>query len=351
MNNEEWSRQLYEDYVRLSREDRGVRLPAAKHITFSGNKDKLTISMTADGIASNMQTNQSAFEGWCLALRFWSGVEQVVLNWSDAERLSDGHYQRFLYRVNVFSQLFPEWFSVGRGSWRDSAQFLGAGPFFLNGPGERSATKRALIEDSPLSEISESALELLLYHSPEFTRHFALTRRDRQLPVGLYRKPEGHSGASLRKVDAIFTGGKSAIDLVGIGSDAFWIFELKAKKNIAAGALAELLFYTSVVRDSIGPRSRFRFGSGKGWSKMAFLPSDIQACSFPNGRIEAVLLGPCFHPLIVDRNHDAESNLIGYLNAAIESHWNCQPREIPPVYFRATKLVGKVSDIHFLDMP
>ena len=61
----------------------------------------------------------------------------------------------------------------------------------------------------------------------------------------------------------IFTGGKSAIDLIGIRDDTLVLFELKKSGNRKVGAVSELLFYASVMRDAIGDPPIFKFKSNK----------------------------------------------------------------------------------------
>jgi hypothetical protein len=95
------------------------------------------------------------------------------------------------------------------------------------------------------------------------------------------------------KASAIFTGGKSAIDLVGIGHDSsVWLFELKTEKNIQVGSLSELFFYSMVVRDVL--LRRFGFDNRKPDSRATIFPEHVQAAK----QIHARLLASRFHPLI-----------------------------------------------------
>src|SRR6202043_1460597 len=91
-----------------------------------------------------------------------------------------------------------------------------------------------------------------------------------------------------------------------------WLFELKAGKNIPAGILSELLFYASVMCDAVGSNARFRFEQGPKSRGTTIWPEDIQRCN----RIEAVLLGEKFHPLIGHRR------MIECLNDAAIRNWN-----------------------------
>jgi hypothetical protein len=81
---------------------------------------------------------------------------------------------------------------------------------------------------------------------------------------------------------------------------------LKKARNRKVGAVSELLFYASVMRDAIGPSAIFRFESQSASKNCAIGPEDIIRCS----RICAVLLAPDFHPLI------SEPRFLEELNAA-----------------------------------
>ncbi len=93
-----------------------------------------------------------------------------------------------------------------------SARALGNEQLILNVASDR------LPPGQPRS--AKPSLELRLLSSEASRAHFGLEKVDRQLPVGLFNNTIAHS-------NRIFTGGKSAIDLVGVGGGAFWIFELK----------------------------------------------------------------------------------------------------------------------------
>jgi hypothetical protein len=280
--------------------------------------------MKSKAILANLQTNAAAFEAWSLALRVWCEVENIELHWEQpAENTSQAalcHYQRFLYRAVRFCSLFPEWFHLASGLSED-AKALGVGPFYLNTPGVRADEPKTHGEGESRREAD---LEKYLWKYKTFHERFSLKTVYRQLPVGLF------DGPVIKQAHRLFTGGKSAIDLVGVGDGALWLFELKAGKNIPAGILSELIFYTSVMRDAIpgpsGEQTRFRFKSGK---HSAELVTHVTGSK----RIEAVLLGPEFHPLIGNRL------VICALNEAAARHWNRSPDQVP-VTFSAVQVTG-----------
>jgi hypothetical protein len=318
MDNKLWGKHLAECYKRKTKESRNIRLPAPDQIEFDGEKGCVRVTMKSKAVLANMQTNAAAFEAWSLALSVWCGVEKIELRWErPAENESKSnlcHYQRFLYRVERFRSLFPDWFRPVPERPED-ARALGAGPFCLNAPGDRhEPTTRSDAEST-----READLEKYLWKYTPFKNRFGLEKVYRQLPVGLFDGPVPKKG------NRIFTGGKSAIDLVGVGDGALWLFELKAGKNIPAGILSELVFYTSVMRDAIpGPSgpARFQFKSGEH-------SPDVTGCK----RIEAVFLGPQFHPLIGD------GSVISALNKAAAQHWNRSPEQIP-VTFSVVRITG-----------
>ena len=153
----------------------------------------------------------------------------------------------------------------------------------------------------------EAKLEARLVDSDRFKCHFGLRETDRQFPVGLF-------AGEVAKPARIFTGGKSAIDIVGVGRDgSFNLFELKAGKNISAGIISELLLYTAVIREAAQVKPRIGFGGAAG-DRAKVRPDDVRQCTV----IRAVLLAEEFHPLL------EHPDLIATLNNAAAVNWNGQ---------------------------
>jgi hypothetical protein len=161
---------------------------------------------------------------------------------------------------------------------------------------------------APSGNDSESKLEKALECSRSFSEKFALEKVMRQWPVGLF---EGR----VAKDDQIriFTGGKSAIDLIGVSNDSLVLFELKTHLNRNAGAISELLFYASVMRDAI--RGEFQFEQLPFPKNCVVTRDDILGCS----NIRAVLIAPRMHPLIQN------PAIFQRLNAALAEHWRDKP--------------------------
>jgi hypothetical protein len=107
------------------------------------------------------------------------------------------------------------------------------------------------------------------------------------------------------------------------------LFELKKPGNRKVGAVSELLFYASVMRDAIGPSAIFKFKSESASKNCAIGPEDILRCS----RIRAVLLAPDFHPLIL------EPRMFEELNAAMKRLYSDRP-----IHFETTMISSCPND-------
>jgi hypothetical protein len=172
-------------------------------------------------------------------------------------------------------------------------------------PIEEERDQRFAAVYAPSKNVSESNLEKALECSRSFREKFALKKVMRQWPVGLF---EGR--VAKNKYNSLFTGGKSAIDLIGISNNTLVLFELKTHLNRNVGAISELLFYASVMRDAI--RGDFQFEDQSLPKNCAVTPGDILRCS----NIRAVLIAPrTMHPLIQN------PAIFRELNAALAQHW------------------------------
>jgi hypothetical protein len=266
------------------------QFPRSTEIEIGGTREQATITMKEKGLDANMQTDAAAFEAWALALFLHCDVQSVRIGLDPAAGTKGQHYERFLYRLKRFSDLFPD---------RVIAKWPAAAPQaldpqikrFLNqpnprgGPPETKSRERMLAASADAR--SESDIEKALEISDAFRRRFQLEKVMRQWPVGLFRE-------CVADQKQIFTGGKSAIDLIGIRDETLVLFELKKEDNRKAGAVSELLFYASVMRDSIGGSRIFEFESKNTKKNCAIAPEDITRCS----SIRGVLLAPRFHPLV-----------------------------------------------------
>lgn len=285
-DNQQWQVELRKNVGAL----KNCRFPASSEIELGGTIEQATITMKEKGLHANMQSDAAAFEAWALALLIHCGVKSVQISVDPGA--AGAHYERFLYRLKRFSELYPDRviakFPVSSSRALDSKLER-----FLNQPGPRKEPAEAHSQErmkaASLPARSESDLELALEISSAFRSRFQLEKVMRQWPVGLF-------DGTVAKGHEVFTRGKSAIDLIGIRGDTLFLFELKKANNRHAGAVSELSFYASVMRDAIGASAIFKFESKSAEKNCAIGPEDILRCS----KIHAVLLAPDFHPLILE---------------------------------------------------
>lgn len=228
-----------------------VRLP--RDVSFTKKGDVVTLHFHS--IDSNMQTDAGAFEGWLLVLKsLYDGncYENLCCSWERSYTPNDGHYQRFLYRMIRFRQQV-DWFRVAPESedhLNDSIVLKPDGStkpdttFFINMPSRaRDITRPNEHENS--SRGSEHDLEKYYYSNPTTLLEAIGWQGDlqRQLPVGVF-------SGSVSDNSRVFSGGKSAVDLWSFDTEkGIALFELKKPDNCKVGAISELFFYCSVIKD------------------------------------------------------------------------------------------------------
>jgi len=265
---------------------RGVRLPCEADIRVRGDLDRATLFLSERAVSANMQIDMAAFEGWALVLIAWCQVRRITVDWHEPADPRNGHYQRFLYRLARFQELMgPEVVEVVRNDRLMQCLVGNGGDPTLNlarGGQTMAITSRPG---------SEADLEMRLTDPASTGRRrlmeaLDLAKLDRQVPVGVFDGPPRQGGA-------IFTGGKSAIDLLGLGrDDALWMLELKAAGNIKVGALSEAFFYSMILRD-VGLK-RIRFHDGAVGARSSILPAEVAGTP----HVHARLLGKELHPLL-----------------------------------------------------
>jgi hypothetical protein len=207
------------------------RFPANSEIEIGGTLEQAKITMKEKGLNGNMQSDAAAFESWALGLLLHCDVQTVQIGMDPRADRKGPHYERFLYRLKRFSELYPDWVIAEEPDPPSKA---------LNSPNERllnQPNKRAKPPEVDSNErmkaasgptLSEADLELALEISSSFRSHFQLEKVMRQWPVGLF----DDCVADGRQ---IFTGGKSGIDLIGIRNGTLVLFELKKSDNRKAG--------------------------------------------------------------------------------------------------------------------
>lgn len=269
--------------VRLPAPSKPSERPNQPRIEFFRHGEAIHIHMSEAAVRGNMQTDAAAFEGWALALHLWLKCPLIVLHWTRPERKAKGdldrHYARFLYRAQRFAELFP-WFQIGSPDHLVECPVLRGDDLYLNVAGRDER------ESDNLKEEAKMERGLVRQHRSVLMEALRLDALDRQFPVGLYGTKE--------LKDPVFTGGTSAIDIVGIDDDRFTLIELKADTNIKVGAISELLFYAAMIRDAAAGRFCFG-GKAGGTSRMRDVSPDHARSA---KRVRAVLMAPRFHPLL-----------------------------------------------------
>lgn len=261
------------------------------------NDYELLMTIRNDGVLKNMQTDASAFEGWILVLRNY-GYKKFVLKWDipDSDCTNNVHYQRFMYRVFKFNELF-EFFGIDPS--RESAMNKlkidfnnKKNKYVLNVPTVR---RPEVIKGKDKKNTNgENILEIRFvnYNYKSLINAAGLLsekKMDRQLPVGLFENK-----VEDKEKYRIFSGRNSAIDIWGIGKDekTLNIFELKKEGNIKVGVISELFLYTMIMEDAIKGNFKFKKGSkGK-------LDPRKEICESGLDRICSYILASKLHPLI-----------------------------------------------------
>lgn len=237
------NRIIFTDYIDFLVDSQTKKLSMAIHekkFYYERKIVKTKYGYEMNPVCQNMQTDYASFEAWALCLKYWLSdqIETVSLRWDEPQHIDvvrQRHYNRFLYRVLKMQEHF-EWFSIEAEKTPAVRNFqteLESGNLYLNIPRNEAST--------PQKESSEATIERSFISRKELFKGVDFDACGNQLPVGVFRD-------SVSNTNALFTGGKSAIDLWAIRSDELWIFELKYR-NKKIGILTELLFYLWLMED------------------------------------------------------------------------------------------------------
>lgn len=229
------------DKSTLRKECGFISLPKSLGVSFDEVTGVLRLHLNDKSVCDNMQTNNSAFEGWmfCILSKLKCGSwKYAELNWSVPDNIDNGHYNRFLYRVIKMQQHY-KWFRIPTDKQKIIDNFkkdyYDSNILVLNAPNSEAADVNNVK--------SESYFETVIYNDKILLNDYNLSVVNRQLPVGVFKhKVSSHS--------YLFTGGKSAIDLWGINDNELYIFELKFK-NKMVGIITETLFYQWIMEDVV----------------------------------------------------------------------------------------------------
>jgi len=302
--------------IKSNLQNDSIRFPRDIKVSLS-DKNIVVLELKTDehsGILGNMQNNDSAFEAWCLILKYWIkdfNNSQFSLTWKGEYAANDPHYQRFLYRVKKFQELFS-WFNLGEDQDKILEKDMRINPskkILLNRP--RDLRPRLKVDEyKKYNQLSEEQFNKLTEHEIErIFSSFELPMKNLAEKTGAdektisYQLPIGIFEDKVSSGNELFPGKKGAIDLWAIGKDKqeLYIFELKKIKGNAkpsVGAISELFFYAKVMADV--QQRKFIFDDNKNNVQ------DISSILLSN-KINAYLLVDKPHPLIAD-------NIIGSNN-------------------------------------
>ncbi len=279
---------------------RDIQLEEANGVT--------TLSLSAKSVIKNMQDNAAAFEGWILCLKAVVPAWTFCLHWEKPENTHNRHYQRFLYRVSKFNDIFggeTGWFTIGDESFLQDLRIEGdSRRYQLNSPtpGERTNDSKDSAENRLENEIVKTQPQSL-------KALFDIDELKRQLPMGIF---EGE----VCEKNAIVPHGKSAADIWGASADGSLIlFELKAENNNQVGAISELFFYAMVLEDE---------------QQGTFFRKDMKDEVIRNTKsLKAMVLAPKIHPLITKNvfqllNENVKDIEFGYVSINPTPPFNCK---------------------------
>ena len=245
-------------------------------VSVDDDRETFIYHMKRKACCSNMQSNEACFESWLLFFRAL-GMKKVIFSWDGIsndelekmieykeemnaqekkERNCARAYNRFLYRVYKFNQIFGSagsgWFEVSEECFEnlmDSALITDyvdlAKKYYVNQQGDRRKLLNSTNideefepnnqEEPDLNEKTEHEIERYFHARPSL---FDLKELHYQLPVGLF------TVKNYAEKHARFPARKGTIDLWSVDSESLKIFELKCPGNVQIGIFTELWFYS-----------------------------------------------------------------------------------------------------------
>lgn len=292
----------------LKKQCPGNRIVLPRDIDLEFDQNTLIMYLKKTAIKSNMQDDATAFEGWAVVIKsFWKSdcdynikidisdnemVElpnprEVFVEKKYLEKKESGHYGRFLYRANKFSEEF-EWVCL-------SEKIQKCVDIYEKLLEENKCTNHLPDKDAGENPRPEIQAEASFHENPAEIEK--LTKN--QVMGNVYRQ----LGTWLESEDGniqFLTAGRSAIDLWNITNDTLNIFELKAvtgsNHNYKVGIITELFMYMEYCRDMFLKDSRFtpRYMDaestvGRGYGKL--VNQDIES-------IRGYFLSNKYHPLL-----------------------------------------------------
>ncbi len=257
------------------------RVNFPKDIDFNINSEKkeLVITMTRNGICSNMQTDAAAFEGWAICLKAWlpEYIEKVIVSGKSfsPSKNEKEHYNRFLYRLKKFEEMYIWACSDG---FKDDIIKFDKLHLVINVPNDdaekKASHKEAQLERAFLAE-NKAFCDVI----------------NQQLPVHLFNE-EISKGKSVTP--------SSFLDIWSIKYNTLNIYELKQKTNKKVGIISELMFYVNVMVDVM--KGKIKIPESSSYRSFGKLYDfyKTKKCKYING----YMLADALHPLIEGRKSD-----------------------------------------------
>ena len=199
---------------------------------------------------TNMQENGNDFEGWVMATYCCiqqNGINKDIMldlegtfQYESYEK--NGHLGRFLYRAMKFVKQY-DWLELSdylKAEVKKFEVYLHNGKF-LNNVAQGTAGDKNKADD-------ENRVEIALAQNGRLKKNIKTVNIGenevyRQLPVGLFAE-------CVKRDNAVFTGGKSAIDLWTWNDDEITVVELKTQ-NVMMGIITEIFFYSNYIYDLV----------------------------------------------------------------------------------------------------
>lgn len=280
-----------------------AKLPTNIGVEISG--ETLYIKLKGKGVVANMQTDDSAFEGWCVVLKAAiPEIKQVILNWEDPiyhidkETAQKAHYMRFLMRVSNFIRAYA-WFGVSDGRCREvneMKKILDSKQLVVNYP-QKDCNAKIVKEKKPEAYLERKLVNLWSKDCPV---------TDEQLPVGLFLN------GSVSKGTTFTPRGASQIDLWQLDGNTMRVYELKVKGNESIGIISELMFYVCTIRNIVDGYINYPdFGKTEPYRHVKDFADAVA-----NNRIKNIVgcfTAPRLHPLI--ESNKCKEQIFKILNA------------------------------------
>ena len=261
---------------KLQAKNKNFRLPSG--MKFSVEDKVLTIKMEEKGLTSNMQTDDSAFEGWaiCLKTLLPECIDMVKISGDillSTARNKKEHYNRFIYRLKKFTEIYSWAYT---DIYNEEIKDFEKHQLVINVPNPDKNTEKRIFHKEAKIEKAYCDKYKSIYEAI-----------DHQLPVHLFDK-------LVSKKENYSITPSSFLDIWSIYKNTLNIYELKTSTNKKVGIISELFFYVNVMVDLM--------------SKNILIPKDSTHRSFENiysmykegkcKNINGIFLTDKLHPMI-----------------------------------------------------